>query len=179
MGTQIGDRWQFSHSFAEATRNMGKRHDVLDHKQRSHCMASVGGKNTQPEMIIRRGLHARGFRYVLHSDDLPGKPDIVFPSRHAVILVHGCFWHGHGCNLFKWPLTNKAFWHQKINQNLSRDRTIRQALLKAGWRVGVVWGCALKGKFRRDLPSLFADIERWLYGNRATLSVEAQSGKSS
>jgi DNA mismatch endonuclease (patch repair protein) len=156
---------------------MAKRHDVLSRKQRSHCMASIGGKNTHPEMVIRRGLHARGWRYVLHSDNLPGKPDIVFPSRHAVLFVHGCLWHGHGCNLFKWPLTNKAFWYRKISQNLHHDRATRQALRKAGWRVGVVWGCALKGKFRRDITTLLVNIEHWLDGKQATLAVMGRSGK--
>ncbi len=142
-------------------------------------MASVGSKNTRPEMTIRRGLHARGWRYVLHPKSLPGKPDVVFPSRHAVLFVHGCFWHGHDCNLFKWPATNKAFWRQKITRNLSNDRATRRALLNAGWRVGVVWGCALKGKLKRDLGTVFADIERWLNGGQATLSVGARRGQSS
>ena len=88
--------------------------DVLTPVQRRLVMSRIRDKDTKPEMILRRGLHGRGLRYRLHGADLPGKPDLVFPRHRAVVLVHGCFWHGHGCSLFRWPKTRATFWRTKI-----------------------------------------------------------------
>lgn len=119
--------------------------DVLTPEQRRRNMQRVGGKNTKPEMLLRRGLHALGFRYRLHAGDLPGRPDLVFPRYSAIILVNGCFWHGHNCTLFKWPNTRKEFWQGKIEGNRARDARTLDALRSGGWRVLTVWECALRG----------------------------------
>src|SRR5690349_4259655 len=109
-------------------------------------MSGIRGKNTRPELILRSGLHRRGFRFRLHPADLPGKPDLVFPKHQAVLFAHGCFWHGHDCHLFKWPRTREEFWRTKIEQNRKVDERAQTRLGQAGWRQAVVWECALKGK---------------------------------
>lgn len=119
--------------------------DVLTTEQRRLNMSRIRGKDTKPEMILRRGLHAMGFRYRLHRKGLPGKPDLVFPRYRAVIFVHGCFWHGHDCPMFKLPATRTEFWREKIVANQERDRAAIEALQAAGWRVLIVWECALRG----------------------------------
>lgn len=136
--------------------------DVLTPEQRRLVMSRIRGRDTRPEMLMRRGLHGRGLRYRLHGKDIPGKPDMVFPKYRAVIFVHGCFWHGHGCSLFKWPKTRAAFWKSKIESNMERDRDALAALKADGWRVLVVWECALKGKQRRDLPDVLSDTEAFI-----------------
>src|ERR1700710_434307 len=93
------------------------RTDVHSPEVRSHNMSRIRGRDTKPEMLIRRGLHARGFRFRLHARDLPGRPDLVFPKRSAAVLVHGCFWHGHDCPMFHLPATRPEFWQAKINSN--------------------------------------------------------------
>lgn len=123
--------------------------DVLTTEQRRLNMSRIRGKDTKPEMILRRGLHAMGFRYRLHRKGLPGKPDLVFPRYRAVIFVHGCFWHGHGCPIFKLPATRTEFWRVKIAANQERDRSAIEALQKAGWRVLIVWECAFRGAQKR------------------------------
>lgn len=125
-------------------------------------MASITGKDTRPEMITRRGLHARGWRYVLHSGRLPGRPDLAFPAHRAALFVHGCFWHGHGCHLFRWPATNQEFWQAKIGRNKSHDEDATAELLREGWRVGVIWECALKGKHRINVDLVLDTLEAWL-----------------
>ena len=108
-------------------------------------MAGIRGKDTAPEFLVRRALHRRGFRYRLHVGSLPGRPDIVLPKYCAVVFVHGCFWHGHGCRLFKWPKTRQEFWQQKISRNQANDLRHMASLQRDGWRVAVVWECALRG----------------------------------
>jgi DNA mismatch endonuclease, patch repair protein len=125
--------------------------DVLTPKQRRLNMSRIRGRNTKAELILRRGLHARGLRFRLHRKELPGKPDLVFPKWRAVILVHGCFWHGHDCPMFKRPATHTEFWNAKIARNQERDREAVAALKATGWRVLVVWECALRGPARRPL----------------------------
>src|SRR5262245_6595907 len=95
--------------------------DVVSPEVRSRMMSGIRGKNTKPEMVLRRGLHAEGFRFRLHGPALPGRPDLVFPKWSAVIFVHGCFWHRHNCRLFKWPSTKSRFWRAKLTGNVSRD----------------------------------------------------------
>ncbi len=125
-------------------------------------MAGIRGRDTRPEMIIRRGLHALGYRYRLHDRSLPGRPDLVFPSRRTVILVNGCFWHGHDCHLFRWPGTRPAFWRDKIAGNIARDRRSRQALIDTGWRVAEVWECQLKGRERREPQEVIGQLAEFL-----------------
>lgn len=116
--------------------------DILHPEARSRLMASIRGKDTKPEMIVRRCLHAMGYRYRLHRRDLPGTPDIVFPGRRAVIFVHGCFWHRHpGCRLAAVPSTRRDFWEAKIAANRARDRQATARLRHDGWRVAIVWEC--------------------------------------
>lgn len=122
--------------------------DVLTPAQRRLNMSRIRGKDTKPELLLRRGLHALGFRFRLHRRDLPGRPDLVFPSRRAVIFVHGCFWHGHGCPMCKMPATRPEFWRAKIAGNRSRDQKAVATLKAAGWRVLIVWECALRGPMR-------------------------------
>lgn len=128
--------------------------DVLTPAQRRLNMSRIRGKDTKPEMLIRRGLHAAGLRYRLHLRSLPGAPDLVFPRYRTVIFVHGCFWHGHRCRLFRTPDTRRDFWEQKIASNRSRDKRARRKLQAQGWRVLTVWECALKGSGRQPLADL-------------------------
>ena len=108
-------------------------------------MSGIQGKNTKPELVIRSALHRLGFRFRVHSRDLPGKPDLVLRKHNAVIFVHGCFWHGHDCHLFKWPQTRSEFWRRKIESNIARDRDCLRTLGDAGWRVAVIWGMRAEG----------------------------------
>ena len=130
--------------------------DVLTTEQRRFNMSRIRGRDTKPEMLIRKGLHARGLRYRLQDRKLPGRPDLVFPRHRAVILVHGCFWHGHDCPMFRLPATRTEFWEGKITTNRTRDVKAHQALLVLGWRVLTVWECSLKGP-ARWLPGAVVD----------------------
>ena len=133
-------------------------------------MSRIRGKDTKPEMLIRRGLHGRGLRYRLHGTGIPGKPDMVFPKYRTVVFVHGCFWHGHGCSLFKWPKTRAAFWQTKINRNMERDQEALAALRADGWRALVVWECALKGKYRRAQPDVLSDADAFIRQGRKSFA---------
>ena len=148
--------------------------DIVDRQTRSRMMAGIGGKNTRPELTLRRGLHAAGYRYRLHAPGLPGKPDLVFPSRHAVILVNGCFWHGHDCPLFKWPATRKQWWRKKITETQRRDARITRELLDQQWRVLVIWECALKGPRRRTAEQCVAMAARFLEGSRKRHQIQGK-----
>lgn len=137
--------------------------DVVDAATRSRMMAGIQSKNTRPEKIIRKGLHARGFRYSLHPKGLPGKPDIVMPKWHVAIFIHGCFWHGHGCSLSKRPASNAAFWESKLTANRCRDELVKLQLAAAGWRTATVWECATRGKLARErLPFLINRLATWI-----------------
>lgn len=107
-------------------------------------MAKVGHRNTGPEMVVRRALHRRGYRYNLNDRRLPGSPDLAFPKRHKTIFVNGCFWHGHGCRWGKLPKSRLDYWKPKIAANKKRDKKNLGELAKAGWRSMVVWQCELK-----------------------------------
>lgn len=129
---------------------------------RSAMMSRIGTRDTAPELVVRRGLHRLGFRFRLHRKDLPGRPDIVLPRHHAVVFVHGCFWHGHGgCPYFRLPKTNTDFWKAKIARNVERDAEIIARLVAQGWRVLTVWECMTRGKKVETLPATIAD---WLRG---------------
>lgn len=146
--------------------------DVVSPEVRSRMMTGIRGKNTRPELLIRKCLHGRGFRYRLHDNKLPGKPDIVLPRYRAVILIHGCFWHGHDCHLFKWPSSNKIFWREKITKNKTMDEQTEFVLLMSGWRVLTIWECALKGKNRIALDIVIARIINWLNSQRLSLIID-------
>ncbi|MBU1690636.1 MAG: DNA mismatch endonuclease Vsr [Gammaproteobacteria bacterium] len=119
--------------------------DIVDKQTRSRMMSGIKGKDTQPEMKVRRFLHARGFRYRLHDKSLPGSPDLCLPRYRVVIFVQGCFWHRHeGCRLSYVPASNKNVWLAKFQQNVERDRKNIDSLVRAGWRVIVLWECGLR-----------------------------------
>lgn len=142
--------------------------DIYSVTQRSNIMANVKSKNTRLELVIRKGLHKLGFRYQLHRKDLPGKPDLVFPKFQAVIFINGCFWHAHNCHIFKWPSSRSEFWKNKIGANRVRDELNIQACITLGWKVLVIWECALKGKTRRNLNEVLHTTANWLlYDNQS------------
>lgn len=119
--------------------------DVHSTEVRSYNMSRIKNSNTGPEMLVRRYLHAHGFRYRLHAKDLPGKPDIVLPRLRTVVMVHGCFWHGHdGCRYFVIPKTRTDWWLNKIKNNKAHDTVTETALQAEGWRVITLWACTLK-----------------------------------
>lgn len=120
--------------------------DVHTPEQRSFNMSKIRGKDTRPEMLVRRWLWANGYRYRLHRKDLPGRPDIVLSKYKAVIFVHGCFWHRHGCQFTTTPESNREFWLAKFSKNVSRDKRNISALLEQSWRVMVIWECSFQGK---------------------------------
>ena len=128
-------------------------------------MSGIKGRDTKPELMIRTALFREGFRYRLNNSHLPGKPDILFPRYNAAVLVHGCFWHGHDCELFKWPRTRAEFWKSKITSNRERDNRTEQQLRELGWRTLLVWECALKGKHRLLFDDVISDITGWLRGD--------------
>ncbi len=135
--------------------------DVVDSATRSRMMSGIRGRNTKPEILIRSLLHRQGFRFRLHVRDLPGKPDIVLPRYHAVIFVHGCFWHGHDCPLFKWPGTRPDFWRDKIGRNRANDHKASEALLASGWRIGIVWECGIRGACKNS-EGVAQSLADWL-----------------
>ncbi len=132
--------------------------DIVSPEKRSQMMAGIKGKNTRPEMLVRRLVHGMGYRYRLHRKDLPGSPDLVFPRLRKVIFVHGCFWHRHhGCRFAYTPKSNKQFWLQKLESNTRRDARVLKSLDDLGWDVLVVWECEVS-----DLPSLSQKLASFL-----------------
>ncbi len=130
-------------------------------EQRSRCMAAIKGKNTKPEVMVRKFLFSKGLRYRLNNRKLPGSPDVVLKKYKTVIFVDGCFWHGHeGCKYFRLPKSNTSFWEAKITRNIERDRETTQALKDLGWKVIRIWECELRNKGNREaaLNKLFNDI---------------------
>ena len=121
--------------------------DTLTPSQRHNCMSRIRGKNTKPEILVRKGLHARGFRFRLHNKKLPGSPDIVLPKYGVVIMVNGCFWHGHkGCKYATKPKSNVGFWDAKIARNRHRDEVTEAHLQALGWHVITIWECEIRDK---------------------------------
>ncbi|WP_181299123.1 very short patch repair endonuclease [Pseudomonas sp. Q2-TVG4-2] len=134
--------------------------DTISADERSRIMSLVKGKNTRPEMLVRRLVHGAGFRYRLHDAKLPGKPDLVFSRKRKVIFVHGCFWHRHGgCALARTPKSNKEFWLAKLDGNKARDEVNLRKLHDAGWETLVVWECEL-----RKLDALERRLRAFLTG---------------
>lgn len=125
--------------------------DVKTPEQRSRNMAAIKGKDTKPEMIVRKYLFSRGLRFRVQVRKLPGTPDIVLPKYKTAIFVNGCFWHGHeGCKYFRLPKSNVEFWKEKIERNIERDKESMQALFDLGWKVVRVWECELRNKANRE-----------------------------
>lgn len=144
--------------------------DVVSPEIRSRMMSGIRGRDTKPELAIRRSLHALGFRYRIHGRKLPGRPDLVLVKYQAVIFVNGCFWHGHDCPLFKLPRTRTEFWAEKLGRNCGRDQVNYQKLAEGGWRTAVVWECALKGREGR-VELVTAKLADWLKGDADTLEI--------
>ncbi|MGH2361831.1 MAG: very short patch repair endonuclease [bacterium] len=145
--------------------------DVVTPQVRSRMMAGIRGKNTRPEVSVRLAVFERGLRYRIHDAKLPGKPDLVFAKHRAAVFIHGCFWHGHQCVLFKWPKTNAVFWRKKILGNRRTDRRARAALDRLGWRSLVVWECALKGPSRRPLSDVVDGTVNWVACGRRNAEI--------
>lgn len=132
-------------------------------ESRRRNMAAIKGKNTRPELTVRQLLHARGYRFRLHSKDLPGRPDIVFSARRKIIEIMGCFWHRHpGCAFAANPLTRKEFWQSKFDTNVSRDIENKRLLESMGWRVLVIWECEVDGPNLSDRLCCFLGPPRFL-----------------
>ena len=145
--------------------------DIVDAATRSRMMAGIRNKNTRPEIALRKALHRRGFRYGLHSPDVPGKPDLVFRSRRAAIFVHGCFWHGHDCPLFRLPSTRPEFWGNKIAGNRKRDELVKEQLADLGWRQLVIWECATRGKGADSLDAVADRAASWLESGKRSADI--------
>ena len=136
--------------------------DKLNKEQRHRCMSAIKGKDTKPELLVRKFLFSRGFRYRLNHPRLPGHPDIVLRKYRTVIFVNGCFWHGHNCKKGKLPSSNTDFWKEKISNNKSRDAKNSDLLVKLGWKVIIIWQCEIKALKNREIrfSKLISEIER-------------------
>ncbi|MEF3133406.1 very short patch repair endonuclease [Rhizobium sp. 268] len=146
--------------------------DIVDPTTRSRMMAGIKGKNTKPELVLRRALHAQGLRFRLHSTKITGAPDIVLPKYKAAVFVHGCFWHRHfRCRYATTPSTRPEFWQAKFAANVARDDAVKRVLLDIGWRVATVWECALR---KQDLiEAVASQLTEWL----PTASKEIEIGE--
>lgn len=129
----------------------------VDSTDRSANMRAIRSKGTKPEIAVRQLVHRMGLRFRLHRADLPGKPDLVFPSRRKVIFVHGCFWHSHGCSRSHVPRSNLEYWRGKLERNSKRDALYRRSLKSAGWKLLVIWECEVK-----NVPVLSRRVARFL-----------------
>ncbi len=136
--------------------------DIVSTQKRSEMMSGIRGKDTKLELTIRKRLYAKGFRYRVNYKELPGKPDIVLQKHKAAIFIHGCFWHGHDCHLFKWPSSRPEFWKTKISRNIEKDAEVMAELRKSGWRVLVIWECAIRGKGRRPIDEIIKRTSEWI-----------------
>lgn len=155
---------------------------------RSEMMSRIGPKDTKPELVVRRALHACGYRFRLHRKELPGKPDLVLSKYRSAIFVHGCFWHAHeGCRFFRLPNTRREFWEEKLLANRKRDQAAVQSLMDSGWRVLVIWECATR---EAPVEKLVDHITDWLQSHekfaeissdtrRTSLSIKKQKTKKS
>lgn len=144
--------------------------DKMTPEQRHRCMAAIHSRNTRPEMIVRRYLHACGYRYRVNHPRLPGKPDVVLRKFHACVFVNGCFWHGHDCGLFSLPKTNTQYWKEKIERNKERDRQNALQLARMGWHVLTIWECQLKPSARlQTLQGLDATLSTIYLNDRRPL----------
>ena len=137
--------------------------DIFSFQKRSDIMSKIGGKNTKPEILVRKFLFSKGFRYRINVKTLPGKPDIVLPKYKTIIFVNGCFWHGHNCKKGKLPSSNTDFWKEKISNNKSRDAKNSDLLVKLGWKVIIIWQCEISKIDNRIkiLNKLLEDIKQY------------------
>ncbi len=150
--------------------------DTVDRVTRSRMMSGIRSKNTKPELLLRKQLFARGFRYLINVKKLPGTPDIVLPMYNTVIFVHGCFWHGHDCRFFRLPATRTEFWTEKINKNRERDARALNELHALGWRICIVWECSLRGKKHTAAIQETVDtISGWLRSESVWLEITGEN----
>jgi|SRR3984957_2570001 DNA mismatch endonuclease, patch repair protein len=150
--------------------------DVVDRITRSRMMAGIQGKDTKPELDLRRALHRLGLRYRLHVNGLPGRPDIVLPRHHAAIQVHGCFWHRHErCAFCTTPASNKDFWKLKFGETVKRDKRNLEALRKLGWKVAIVWECSIKAE---GAEAVAGRTVAWLQSGRSFKEISSRSAKA-
>lgn len=149
--------------------------DIVSKKKRSELMSGIKSKDTRPEVLIRKNLHSKGYRYKLHDKSLPGKPDLALPKFNTIINIHGCFWHKHTCHLFKWPSTREEFWRIKLEGNAKRDLEINKLLREKGWRIITVWECALTGKSKRPLHQIIQTIILFLESETVELIIEGKT----
>lgn len=147
--------------------------DVVDEKTRSRMMSGIKGKNTKPEILIRKGLFAKGLRYRLHAKSLPGKPDVILPKYNAAIQIHGCFWHVHGCAIFKWPSNNAEFWKEKLSGNRERDAIAQQKLMHLGWRLLVIWECASRGPGSHPIEEVIEQAYEWILSDSSFMEIRS------
>ena len=151
--------------------------DIVDQQTRSRMMAAIRGKDTKPELALRRALHARGFRFRLHSKAVRGRPDLVLPKYRAVVFVHGCFWHRHeGCRYTTTPSTRQEFWQAKFTANVARDAAVRGKLLKDGWRVATVWECALRKP--DQIVASIDSLSAWLRSEEDHIEIGTREAQS-
>ena len=150
--------------------------DIVSKEKRSKMMSGIRCRDTKPELLIRKGLHKLGYRYRINNR-LFGKPDIALNKYNAVIFIHGCFWHGHiGCENFKIPKSNTDFWIDKIDKNRNRDGEVLNYLRATGWRICIVWECAIRGKIQmKNFDNIITDISNWL--NSESIWIEITSEK--
>lgn len=146
--------------------------DVVDVETRSRMMSNIRSKNTSPELLIRKALHARGFRFRVHAKNLPGTPDLVLPKYKAAVFIHGCFWHGHRCRYFKVPQTRQEFWLEKIGKNQARDEQQIASLRAQNWRVLTIWECAVRSMKKQKTPLLIDQIVYWLLQGSALAQID-------
>lgn len=148
--------------------------DIVDKATRSRMMAGIGSRNTKPERRLRSALHALGLRFRIHAKELPGKPDILLPRYRAALFVHGCFWHRHAdCRYATMPATRPEFWAEKFEGNVHRDQAAKADLRASGWRVGIIWECALRAEINvRNSAEMIAE---WLHGHEALIEIGAAS----
>ncbi|MCO6051512.1 very short patch repair endonuclease [Mesorhizobium sp. RP14(2022)] len=138
-------------------------------------MSGIRAVNTKPELVIRSALHAMGFRFRLHAKELPGRPDLVFPKYRAAVFVHGCFWHGHDCSLFRLPGTRQEFWQQKIGRNQARDAEVRLRLSGMGWRQLAIWECAFRGPGQIGLQETVRRAADWIRSDSNLYEIRSET----
>ena len=149
--------------------------DVVDPATRSRMMAGIKGKDTKPELLIRRLLHARGFRFALKPARLPGRPDIVLPRWRVAVFVHGCFWHWHRCSLSKMPSSNRPFWEEKLQKNSDRDAQAQMQLVSMGWRVATIWECATRtAAAKAGLEQVMTELANWIRNSPTVMTFETK-----
>lgn len=150
--------------------------EKISTETRSRMMSGIRAQDTKPELLVRQHLHADGFRFRLHRKDLPGRPDVVLPRWNTAVFAHGCFWHGHaGCRFFRVPKTRTEFWSEKIERNAQRDEKAVHALEAAGWRVAVVWECAL----RADAGGALGQLSAFLRSGRRSVEISDLANQAS